>query len=161
MYGGVTLGFINGETLKGEVVINALTSLLANAMKRIYATQELEEGKEWFRQLFESAPDAIYLYDLKGRFIDGNLAAEEMIGGEKAGFIGKSFLDLDILHAKDIPKIIKALAQNRLGFPVGPLTLTLNCLDNRQVLAEMRAIPIVTRNKTVVLGIARDIGNRK
>jgi len=39
------------------------------------------EGK--FNAIFEDASDAYFLYNLKGRFIDGNKAAEGLIGYRK------------------------------------------------------------------------------
>ena len=43
------------------------------------AEEALKNSEERLRVLFEFAPDAYYLNDLKGNFIDGNNAAEKMI----------------------------------------------------------------------------------
>ncbi|MGB3480130.1 MAG: response regulator, partial [bacterium] len=43
-------------------------------------TQELTESEQRLKILFEFAPDAYYLNDLKGSFVDGNKAAEELTG---------------------------------------------------------------------------------
>ena len=38
----------------------------------------LKDSEERFQVLFEYAPDAYYLNDLSGRFLDGNIAAEKL-----------------------------------------------------------------------------------
>lgn len=48
------------------------------AIEKRKSEQELKNSEERLRILFEFAPDAYYLNDLKGRFIDGNKAAEEI-----------------------------------------------------------------------------------
>ncbi len=51
------------------------------------AEESAERSEERFRVLFEYAPDAYYLNDLTGTFVDGNKAAEEMTGYEKEEMI--------------------------------------------------------------------------
>ena len=57
------------------------------------AEEELIASEERLKILFEYAPDAYYLSNLKGVFVDGNRKAEEITGYEKEELIGKSFLD--------------------------------------------------------------------
>ncbi|HEY90887.1 MAG TPA: PAS domain S-box protein, partial [Dehalococcoidia bacterium] len=40
--------------------------------------EKLLYSSDRFRTLFEFAPDAFYITDLEGTFIDGNRAAEEL-----------------------------------------------------------------------------------
>lgn len=49
------------------------------------------------RFLFERGPEAYYLADLQGHFLDGNEAAEKMIGYPREELIGRSFLKLNLL----------------------------------------------------------------
>jgi PAS domain-containing protein len=60
--------------------------------ERMRGEEKKYESKELLRLLFECAPDAYYLNDLKGTFIDGNKVAEELTGFKKEELIGKSFL---------------------------------------------------------------------
>ena len=48
--------------------------------ERKAAEAALRDSEERFKAIFEHAPDGMFLHDLKGLFIDGNLAAEELIG---------------------------------------------------------------------------------
>jgi PAS domain S-box-containing protein len=123
--------------------------------------EALRESEERHRILFEEAPDGYYLHDLKGNFIDGNRRAEEITGYKKKELIGKSFLGLKLLSAKEIPKAARLLAQNVLGLPTGPDELTLNRKDGSQVPVEITTYPIKLKGQAIVLGIARDITERK
>lgn len=123
--------------------------------------QELKDSEEKFKMLFEFAPDGYYLSDLKGRFIDGNRAAESLIAYKKEELIGKSFLKLKILPAKQIPKAAALLAKNTLDQSTGPDEFTLNRKDGTQIDVEISTFPIKIKNKSVVLGLARDITRRK
>ena len=123
--------------------------------------EELKSSRERLNILFEFAPDAYYLNDLKGNFIDGNKAAEELTGYNRSVLIGKSFLKLKLLPRSQIPKAAKLLVKNALGKPTGPDELTLNRKDGTQVSAEIRTFPVKIKDQTLVLGIARDISERK
>jgi urea ABC transporter urea binding protein len=125
------------------------------------AKEELESSWERLRILFEFAPDAYYLNDLKGNFVDGNKAAEEIIGYRKDKLIGQNFLKLKLLSPNQIPKAAKLLAKNALGKSTGPDEFTLNRKDGEQIVVEIKTFPIKINNRSLVLGIARDITKRK
>jgi PAS domain S-box-containing protein len=129
--------------------------------ERQKAEEELRNSEERLNILFELAPDAYYLNDLKGNFIDGNKAAEEVTGYTKNELIGKSFLKLKLLPRSQALKAAKLLAMNALGKPTGPDEFVLNRKDGTQIPVEIRTYPVRIKGKTVVLGIARDITIRK
>jgi len=123
--------------------------------------EELKSSRERLNILFEFAPDAYYLNDLRGNFIDGNRAAEELTGYNKSELIGKSFLKLKLLPRSQMLKAAKLLAKNALGKPTGPDEFVLNRKDGTEVSVEIRTFPVKIRDQTLVLGIARDISERK
>jgi len=125
------------------------------------AEEELRSSEERLRILFEYAPDAYYLSDLKGNFVDGNKAAEEITGYRREELIGKSFLKLKLLSPRQIPKAAALLAKNALGLSTGPDEFILNWKDGNQVPVEIRTFPVKIKGQTLVLGIARDITERK
>jgi PAS domain S-box-containing protein/putative nucleotidyltransferase with HDIG domain len=123
--------------------------------------QKLQERDEEFDILFEEAPDAIYLNNLMGTLIDGNKRAEELIGYKREDLVGKNFLKLKLLEPDQIPRAAAALAKNVLGKATGPDEFTLVKRDGTRVIAEISTYPLKIKNKTVVMGIARDITVRK
>ncbi|MBW2006153.1 MAG: PAS domain S-box protein, partial [Deltaproteobacteria bacterium] len=123
--------------------------------------EALNSSEGRLRILFEFAPDAYYLNDLKGTFIDGNKAAEDLMGYKREELIGKSFLKLKLISKKEMLKASKLLMKNVLGKGTGPDEFILNRKDGSQVSVEIRTYPVKVEGKTVVLGIARDITERK
>jgi PAS domain S-box-containing protein len=128
-------------------------------LKRIQ--ERLASSEERLRVLFERAPDAYYLNDLMGTFLDGNKVAEELFGCPKEELLGKSFLKSDLLPRKQLPRAAGYFAQNAMGHPVGPVELRLNRKDGTQIQIEARSHPVQIAGQNVVLGIARDISSRK
>jgi PAS domain S-box-containing protein len=136
-------------------------SAVNNITKRKQAEEELKDSEEYLKILFDYAPDAYYINDLKGKFIDGNKAAERLIGYGREELIGKSFLKLNLLSLADIPKAAKALTKSIMGKPTGPDEFVLNRKDNSKVTVEISTYPVKIKGETLVLGIARDITERK
>jgi PAS domain S-box-containing protein len=123
--------------------------------------EKLKESEERLKILFEYAPDAYYLSDLKGNFIDGNIAAEKLMGYNRNELIGMSFLKFNLLSLKQIPRAAKLLVKNSLGRATGPDEFVLNRRDGIKITVEILTHPVKIKNQTLVLGIARDITERK
>ena len=121
----------------------------------------VRDSEERLQMLFESAPDGYYLSDLKGNFIDGNKAAEELLGYKREELIGKNFTKLGLLSLRELPKALKGLASNALGLGTRPVEYSLIRKDGSAVPVEIRTDPVKIKGKTVVLGIVRDITERK
>jgi PAS domain S-box-containing protein len=119
------------------------------------------DSEERMKILFEYAPDAYYLNDMRGTFIDGNRAAEKTSGYKKSELIGKSFLELNLLSPDQLPKAIMLLGKNLLGMGTGPDELTFTRKDGTKILLEVSTYPVIMQGEKVVLGIARDITARK
>ena len=111
--------------------------------------------------IFEYAPDAYYLFDLMGYFVDGNLMAEKLSGYKRDELIGKSFLKLTLLSQGGIIKAAKLLYNNARGKPTGPTVFVFNRKDGSKIELEVRTHPVKIGGRKLVLGIARDISSRK
>jgi two-component system cell cycle sensor histidine kinase/response regulator CckA len=135
--------------------------LLREIGERKRTEEELRNSEERFKVLFEYAPDAYYLTDFEGRFVDGNRAAEELVGYKRDEMVGKSFLDLDILSPDQLPIAAHNLAENFQGKVTGPVELLLNRRDGRRVAVEIRTYPVKIGDHLLALGSARDITERK
>ncbi len=145
---------------KGGNVIGGVENFV-DITERKKENEELKSSEERLKLLFESAPDAYYLNDLKGTFIDGNKAAEELIGHKRQELIGKSFLKLNLLSLDQLPRAAKSLAKSALGKPTGPDEYIMKGRDGKERVVEIRTHPVKIKGKTRVLGIARDISKRK
>jgi len=127
----------------------------------IQTEKKLKNSEERLKILFDYAPDAYYISDLKGNFIDGNKAAERLMGYKKEELVGKSFLKLNLLTLAAIPKAAKLLVKNLRGQSTGPDEFVLNRKDNSKLTVEISTYPVKIKERTLVLGIARDITERK
>ncbi|MCK5402597.1 PAS domain S-box protein, partial [Candidatus Bathyarchaeota archaeon] len=143
----------------GKVV--GTQGLVRDITKRKKIKEELRLSQERFKILFEYAPDAFYLSDLQGNFIDGNRVTEKLFGYKKKELIGKNFIKLKLISRQDMVKITEILTLNELGKPTGPDEFTLYRKDKKQLVVEMSTFPAKIEGKTVVLGIAHDITKRK
>ncbi len=121
----------------------------------------LKKSEERFRILFEFAPDAYYMHDMNGVFINANKAAEELSGYSKKELNGKSVLKSGILFGQEILKAKEELMKVRNGLESGPIEFVLTKKDGSKVPVEIRAIPVRIDDEELVLGIARDISERK
>lgn len=152
---------ISSTVLKGPQGRTRTIAQLVDITERKQAEEDLKSSEERLRILFEFAPDAYYLSDKKGTFIDGNKAAEDLLGFKREELIGKSFLKLKLLSTKQLLKASKLLLKNIQGKGTGPDEFIINRKDGSQVTAEIRTFPVKIKGKTFVLGIARDITERK
>jgi len=121
----------------------------------------LKNSAERFRTLLENAPDGYFLSTLSGIFLDGNKAAEKLIGYERKELIGKSMLKLKLVDLSQMPKIAKRLAEHALGRPAAYDEFFLNRKDGTKIIVETSGIEVNLEGEKLVLGIVRDITDRK
>lgn len=167
--GNMEVYYLEEKTQEGEDSFlkeeKKLLTIIAESLERTIKRKRIEEAlrnsEERLKQIFEYAPDAYYLNDLKGNFIDGNKAAEEITGYNKSELIGKSFLKLKLLPRSQLLKATKLLAKNAIGEPTGPDEFILSRKNGRHIPVEIRTYPTKIDGRKLVLGIARDISERK
>lgn len=122
---------------------------------------ELRESEERFRVLFEENPDACFLVDLDGRFVDGNKAVERLIGYSREELVGQSISASEIF-----PPLAKRLAYERIerkraGEKLVPAEYVLRHKGGIEVVVEVTSIPISLQGETVLLVNAHDLTHRK
>ena len=127
---------------------------------RIRATENaLSESEERYRSIFEHVNDIIYTVEADGTFSSVGPSCERMLGWSPADWIGRPFAQ--IVHPDDLPLMqalfLKALAGKPLPvFQVRILTKAGGYLD-----AEIVASPIHRAGSITILGVVRDISERK
>lgn len=129
--------------------------------ERKEAEVSLRASEERLRILFEFAPDAIFLIDLTGIFVDANRAMDALTGYAHAEIIGRSFVQLSLLDVKGALKAGTLLARSALGQPTGPDEFVVHRKDGGTVGVEVRSFPVTMAGKRFALGIARDISERQ
>ena len=140
----------------------ATLNFLSDITERKRAEEELRNSEERFKFIFEYAPDAYYLSDLKGNFIDGNKAAEKLTGYKREELIGKHFLKLGLLSLDQLHEAATLLANNAVGKTHGPDEFMVKKKDPAvKSLWKSRTYPVKFKEQALVLGIARDITERK
>jgi PAS domain S-box-containing protein len=144
---------IGGET--------CILSVFVDVTERKQAEEALRISEERFRTLFEAAPDAIYLTDVEGNLVDANKAAEQLVGRARHELIGKNLLEVGLLPEGQIPRATANLKANAMGKATGPEEYTLRRNDGVCLAIEIRSFPIRIENRTLVLGVARDITEHK
>lgn len=122
---------------------------------------EIRKSEKRLHFLFEFAPDAYYLSDLKGNFIEVNKAVTQLLGFSKEELIDKNFFRLKILPSDQLPKARFNLNQSSQGRSTGPDEFMFNRKDGSEIALEIRTQPVEINGDRVVLGLARDISQRK
>ena len=121
----------------------------------------LMENEERYRIIFDKAPDAYFISNLKGKTLDGNDGMEKLLGLNKKDIIGKNFFKLGFLVKGQLPRALKHLARNIQNKTTNPEEFTLNRKDGTEIEIEIRTHFVKINNITHILGIVRDITERK
>jgi PAS domain S-box-containing protein len=122
---------------------------------------ELQNSEERLNIMFEYAPDAYFLNDLDRKLIDGNRAAERLTGYMREELIGRDFLELNLLPKEQILEAGRNFKKNLKELPTGPMEYSICRKDGKKVFVEVNAFLVKIKGKDIVLGIARDITERK
>jgi PAS domain S-box-containing protein len=142
-------------------LVQANKKLQQEILERKQAEEAMRESEEKFKILFAEAPDAYYLNDMDGNFIDGNKTAEALLGYTRDELIGKNFIDAGILPEDQMLKAAEILEKGFKGRSAPAEEFKLIRKDSTRVSVEIGSIPIRLEGKKVYLGIARDITARK
>jgi PAS domain S-box-containing protein len=136
----------------------ALQNNLAELAQR---EEELRESEERFRVLFEHAPDPFFIMKIDGALVGGNKAGEKFTGYKDGELVGKNILEIDLISAEDLSKAESFLKRSQDGEPTGPNEFALRHKNGRPIYAELSTHPVNIKGEKFVLGIARDITDRK
>ena len=142
----------SGKLLSYDGVIRDIT-------ERVLAEQAIHENEEKYRAIFENVRDIIFLLDNGGNFLSINQIANRIMGYTTSELIGRPFISL--VHPDDLPRAMdvfqKILAGEILkSFEMRVLKKSGNYFD-----AELNLVSLTYANSLQVLGVARDISERK
>ncbi len=123
-------------------------------------TAELAESEERFRAIFEQASDGIILADpATKQFHAANRAACEMLGYDEKELCGMGVADI---HPEaDVPRVADVFEKQARGEFRLATDIPLKRRDGRALYADISAFPLVLDGKRYLVGIFRDITERK
>lgn len=155
--------------LGGSMLVLAVFAIIANLSRQnarvnrlvVVRTTELRESEERFRIMFEENPDACFLIDLEGRFLDGNKAVEHQTGYRIEELVGQRVYESRILPPKAREIAAKRIAKLNQSQMLEPGKYSLLRKDNTEFKVEVTAMPIRLRGKTVILCCSRDLTARE
>ena len=132
--------------------------------ERKRAEAALRESEERFRVLFESAPDAMFLADpASGIILDANKAASRLLGREREEILAMHQRDLhppQAAHYTQQTFVRHVKESQSLGF-THPIENAALRADGSTVPVEVLAQAIRIGDRTLIMGIFRDITERK
>jgi PAS domain S-box-containing protein len=121
--------------------------------------EEINESSGKFRSLFENSVDAIFVADAETKMLtDCNKSAEKLVGRSKAEILTMS---ADALHPSDkIKETMEAFKRQAEG-KIEYVETEVLTKGGERIPVEINSSPFVFRGKTYLLGIFRDITERK
>jgi PAS domain S-box-containing protein len=123
--------------------------------------EALQEEEERFRNLVETAPEAIYTISAEnGTITSLNPAFEKITGWQRSEWLGKSFMS--IIHPDDLPLAIETFKKTLCGEDTPPYELRVRSKSGKYLTGEFTSKPQIEKGKIVgELGIVRDVTERK
>lgn len=104
-----------------EETLSKVVVAMTDITEQRHTQEELEEERERYRNLFETAPDSITTLDAKGFVTSCNAACEKLAGYSRNELIGKHFSKIGAVRIKDLPQYLKlfgAIIRGKLPEPV-------------------------------------------
>lgn len=129
-------------------------------VKRLVAqrTRELRASEQRFRRLVENAGDAIFLHDGTGLIVDLNKRASESLGYSREEILAMYVSDIDINVESE--SYLKSWSLPETEYPI-TLEGVHRRKDGTTFPVELRLVPLAVDNRRLMLGLARDITERK
>lgn len=140
----------NGETVTCGTVIDVTEQVLAEI--------QLQENQERFESLFYNNPDAIFKFDLEGKFVDVNPACTDLVGYGAEKLLEMSFAPLVV--SEDLPKAFTHFKMAAEG-TTSRYELAVMHADGELRNLEISVFPVKQHGAIIgVYGIAKDITDK-
>lgn len=121
--------------------------------------RKLAENEQRYKSLFDNNPNAVFSFDLEGRFQSVNKAAEDLVEYTADELIGTSFKPLVVVQ--DQSKALDAFHRTSNGESLN-FDVQLNSRHGRLLDVNITNVPIRIDNEMVgVFGIANDVTEKK
>ncbi len=138
-----------------------LTGVLVDMTERKKADQKLQESEEKYRQLFNTSPFAILLFDIKGKILDCNDTTSMITGYLKEELIGKNFKNFNFYVDPTQSKLDERRSTVSSGNIPEARELLLYRKDGSQFWARSQIEFVNFGEDTYIQAIIRDITEKK
>ncbi len=163
-WGFIGLNKCSEEKMWSESEVAILTTLasdIGGAIARKIVESQLRSSEERLKILFDYAPEAYFLFDHQGVFLDGNKEAEITFGYSKKDLIGVNHFQSGLFAEEYLPVINRILSDSRKNIPTGPDELEIIRKDGSRASIELNTYPVTIEGKFLLLGAAHNISLRK
>jgi PAS domain S-box-containing protein len=138
-------------------IITGVVVVFRDITHRTRMERALKRAEKKFRDIFDYASDAIFIYDMEGRFLEVNRTACERLGYTREELLQLAPVDIDPPDAVFVPENIDELEKEGHVFS-----------ESAYVTKDIQVIPIELSSRIIefegapaILSIARDITERK
>jgi PAS domain S-box-containing protein len=157
-------GYFHAEQKSCVIMQNGKPLMLSGVIRDVTERDQLrsraEENEKTLQTLFDTAKDAIFIKNTRGRYVKANKTCAELFGTAPERMIGKTDADLFPEGAPD-----EVLAQDKLVLAKGETLFVDNLRNTPQGRRFMNVMKTPLKNAngeiTGLLAIARDITDRK
>jgi two-component system, cell cycle sensor histidine kinase and response regulator CckA len=144
------------RVLSSAILLSAAILLLIGILLSVLVLKQVRNSEEKYRNLINSASDAILVLDPQSRVIlEANNKACEMLGISEQELIGMPESCLYGTRNGEAPRLLTANGNGRSSF-----CLELQRGDGTRVPAEVSASATELKGRRVILGIFRDVRDR-
>jgi PAS domain S-box-containing protein len=141
---------------KGGAITHFI-AIMNDVTERRQAEAALRKSEGRFRLLLEQAVDAFFLHDEHGKLLDVNRRACESLGYSREELLKMSVSDVTSLSEEEVKSVWSQLQTAS--------TVTINdyqrCKDGTRVPVEIRVGSVEIDGQKLILGLARDVTERK
>ena len=147
-----------------NTMVEILVSIGYNKLKEIETRNMIRETEERFKNLFDSAPDAIFLADKEtGIIVDANHTASKLLGKPVAEIIG---MHQSRLHPQRITPYTGSTFQQHINSfgeqgDALPLEDRVVSANGKEIPVEILASTMLIDGKQIMQGVFRNLNNQK
>ncbi len=148
--------------------LGRLDTAIKNALQLSKEREEKEKSdenvrlsNERYRIIFDNAPDALFISDINGIAIEANHVMEKLLELSREDIIGKNLIKLALLQENQILETLKIIAQENLSDSKNPEEIKIKRKDGTEIFIELNIHFINYLGKKHIMGMIRDITERK
>ncbi|MFH0897019.1 MAG: GAF domain-containing protein, partial [Candidatus Bathyarchaeota archaeon] len=140
--------------------VTGVLSMFEDITERKIAEEKVKESEKKFKTIFDNAIDGILMADIETKkFHLGNEAICQMLGYSLDEI---ETLDVEDIHPKeDLPYVLQQFEKQRKREISTAKDIPLKKKDGKVIYADINSVPITLGEKTYMLGMFRDITERK